>query len=507
MILLVLLGAIVAPTAGLSQGQESPCYACHHEETPINRPGKFPFPWTFSWEHFAAGLHKDLDCEDCHVSSTPDGFEILPHKINFDATSTCTDCHGEKIAEIQSQFALSVHASAGGGRFRCSYCHDPHEPPDLDVILPLREYVAFSNNICLGCHNNDTRYRAASGSDRPPPSLYDSHRWLPRKRTHVRIVLCVCCHTPLDHSGVHEILPKSRAQRRCEACHHPKSPVAAKLFGEPDRTTWITHEEWFDDAYVKGAMRNRLVDGLLLVVTSLTILAALIHGLLRWLINRRRNEKPFQVESTLVYDGWVRSWHWLNALFFLVLLITGLRIHFGGREDPLTSFETAFHVHNLVGVAMAIWYLWFLAMVIFTGNAASYLKAPSLWGQSIVRQVRYYLHGVFHGEPHPFHPEKKRRFNPLQQLIYVLVMFLLFPVLVATGILLLYPKWLPETILGKNAGWFVATVHYLIGWALTIFFVTHLYLCTLGDRVSYLFRGMIDGLHRSHVGPKGEDTG
>jgi len=253
-------------------------------------------------------------------------------------------------------------------------------------------------------------------------------------------------------------------------------------------------------------MRHRLVDGLLVSIASLVVLAALIHGLLRWLSDRRRGEKPFLVESTPVYDGWVRSWHWINAIFLLVLLGTGLRIHFGGREDPVVPFESAFHTHNLIGVAMVIWYLWFLAMGVMTGNAASYWKAPLSWGHGIVRQVRYYLYGVFRGEPHPFHPEKKRRFNPLQQLIYFLVMFLLFPVLVATGILLLYPKWLPDNILGKNAGWVVATIHYLVGWALTIFFVIHLYLCTLGDRVSYLFWGMVDGFHRSHVAPKGEEA-
>jgi hypothetical protein len=133
----VLLGAIAAPAMGLSRGQESPCYDCHSEENLIHRSDDSPFPWTFSWKHYAAGLHKDLDCVDCHASSTPDGFENVPHKINLDATSNCSDCHGGKIAEIQSQFEHSVHASAGGGRFRCSYCHDPHAPPSLDIILPV----------------------------------------------------------------------------------------------------------------------------------------------------------------------------------------------------------------------------------------------------------------------------------------------------------------------------------------------------------------------------------
>ena len=60
-----------------------------------------------------------------------------------------------------------------------------------------------------------------------------------------------------------------------------------------------------------------------------------------------------EVEEHDIYDKWVRSWHWVNAMLFLVLAATGFRIHFGGREDPLLSFETAFHTHNLVGMLLA----------------------------------------------------------------------------------------------------------------------------------------------------------
>ncbi|MGD8414780.1 MAG: cytochrome b/b6 domain-containing protein, partial [Candidatus Latescibacterota bacterium] len=431
-------------------------------------------------------------------AATPDGFDVVPHKIKHSATLTCADCHGSKIARIEAQFERSVHASAGDGSFRCVYCHDPHAPPPFELNLSVRDHVEFTNGICINCHANAARYRAVTGRDDLPPSLYESHAWLPRAGTHARIVLCVCCHTPVDHEGSHEILPKSRAQRKCESCHHQNSPVARKFLGEPDRTTWITHEVWFGDAYVKGAMRHRLVDGILLALAAFVILAALGHGVLLWISRRRRDSLPFVVESSPVYDGWVRSWHWGNAALFIVLLVTGFRIHFGGREEPLLSFETAFYTHNLAGAALVLWFVWFLVIGYLTGNAGSYWKAPRPWIAGMFRQARYYLYGIFKGEPHPFHPDRKRRFNPLQQLIYLAVMYLFFPILVITGVVLLYPEWLPETIAGEKAGWVIATAHYLVGWALTLFLIVHIYLCTLGDRFSYNFRGMVDGLHRSH---------
>ena len=488
-----------------TNAQESPCYDCHEDDTLIEPSETKAFNWTFSWDAYTNGFHEDLDCEDCHVSLTSDGFEDIPHEIDYEATSICSDCHGNKIEEIEDEFEKSVHSTAGDGKFRCSYCHDPHVPPQLDIDLSRRDYVKYTNDICISCHNNETRYQASTGTYKKLPSLYDTHAWLPRQEAHSRIVLCICCHTPVDHSGVHEILAKSEAQRSCESCHNQKSVVAAKFLGEPERTTWITNEVLFHDAYVKGAMRHRLVDAILLIFTALSILAIIIHSILRWLSNRRRNDKPFQVESTLVYDKWVRSWHWINALFFLVLLVTGLRIHFGGREDPLLSFETSFHTHNLVGVAMTLWFIWFLIFGIFTGNAGSYWKKPGSWIHGIIQQARFYLYGIFRGAEHPFHPDKKHRFNPLQQVSYLGVMYILFPILVITGVLLLYPDWLPEKIFNTNAGWLIATVHYLTSWAFIIFFVIHLYLITLGDRVSYLIRGMVDGFHRSHIIEKGKN--
>ena len=496
---------LVLTCLNLANAQDSPCYDCHEDETLIEPSETKAFSWAFSWDDYSKGLHGDLDCEDCHVSSTSEGFEDFPHEIDYEATPTCFDCHGDKIEEIDGEFVKSVHATVGDGKFRCSYCHNPHVPPQLDIDLPRRDYVKFTNNICISCHLNEMRYQASSGTDKKLPSLYDSHSWLPRQQAHSSIVLCVCCHTPTDHSGVHEILAKSEAQRRCEACHYQQSVVATKFLGEPERTTWITNEVLFHDAYVKGAMRHRLVDAILLILTALAILVIIIHGILRWISNRRRDEKPFKVMSTLVYDKWVRSWHWINALFFLILMITGLRLHFGGRENPLLSFETSFHIHNLVGAAMTIWFIWFLIFGVFTGNAGSYWKKPVFSINGMIKQARYYLYGIFRGEEHPFHPDKKNRFNPLQKIAYLSVMYFLFPLLVITGVVLLYPEWLPEKIFDTNAGWLIATVHYLTSWAIIIIFVIHLYLITLGDRVSYLFMAMIDGLHRNHTKEKSED--
>ena len=481
-----------------AQATESPCFDCHELDV-AGPPPVRPYSWGFDWRSFDAGEHAALDCEDCHVPATTDGFDDVPHQIDAAATARCNDCHAGDFDDVIADFAGSVHAAALNEEFRCEYCHDPHAPRHPDEDLPPRAHVVRTNDICLGCHADAERYGAVGGKGAAPADLTQSHRWLPRAGKHKRIVLCICCHTPVDHDGVHEILGKSRAQRRCEACHYQRSPVAEKFLGEPNRTTWITNDVLFGDAYVKGAMRHRIVDGLLLGILALGALFGLGHGLLRWLAARRRTPEPFTITTEPVYDRSVRVWHWGNALLFLTLAVTGLRIHFGGRAEPLLSFETSFHVHNIVGAALALWFVVFLGIMVRTGNGNSYWRPPSQWLRGIWRQARFYAYGLFRGEPHPFHATRERRFNPLQQVTYLKMMFLVFPVLVASGVLLLEPQFLPETVLGWHGGWVVATIHYLSGFVLLIFLVIHLYLTTMGDRPAYLLRGMIDGKHRHHV--------
>ena len=189
----------------------------------------------------------------------------------------------------------------------------------------------------------------------------------------------------------------------------------------------------------------------------------------------------------------------MNAVLCVVLIVTGLRIHFGVRAKPLIPFELAFNLHNVVGAILAVVWIGFVVIFALTGNAHSYCKAPPAWGRGMVRQVHYYLIGVLRGGPHPFHPEPGRRFSPLQQFTYIVVMYVLFPVLALTGVLLLFAGHFPETVHGYRTGWVIGTLHYLVSWAFVLFLIVHLYLITIGDRVSYSLRAMLDGWHRHHA--------
>jgi len=181
------------------------------------------------------------------------------------------------------------------------------------------------------------------------------------------------------------------------------------------------------------------------------------------------------------------------------------------REKPILSFEEAFNFHNVAGVLLLPVLLVFFVRNLRTGDTRQYLGKPQDGLGGILRQIAYYRGGVFRGEDHPYHTTKERRFNPLQQVTYASIMYGLVPMIAVSGILLLYSDELPDRIAGRPGAWWFATAHYLLGAGLVAFLLGHLYLATTGDRASYNFRAMFDGVHRRHVkkapGRQGGDAG
>jgi thiosulfate reductase cytochrome b subunit len=480
------------------------CLGCHGEPEAGPHPDSPRF-WRFSPGAWNGGAHAGLACEDCHLPLDDEAFEDIPHAIDRENMPACVDCHGGDFEQIREEVQASVHGVRAVETFDCVLCHDPHGIPVSGADVPAAERVAAANRPCRECHTMVERFQLFAGPGEELRNI--SHDWHPRARSHGRIIPCVCCHTPADHVGVHEILPREKAERSCDACHRAESPIAVKFLGEPDRSTWVTQPILFENAYVTGAVRNRLADGIILGLMAFTLLGIMGHGLLRIVTAGRRKSGPYDVQKEYLYDGFTRVWHWINATLMMILMITGLRMHFGGREDPILSFEAAFNIHNLLGLALLLAGAAFFIAGPITGNVRHYLRVPPRMIGGMLAQASHYLFGVFRGDPHPFHATGARKFNPIQQATYAAVMYLLFPLVSITGILLLDKNLLPDQLFGRPGGWAVATLHYLTSTAFVLFLFVHVYLTTMGDRVDYLIRGMITGYHRHHVEPTPPMTG
>lgn len=206
-------------------------------------------------------------------------------------------------------------------------------------------------------------------------------------------------------------------------------------------------------------------------------------------------------ERTYMIPLWLRLWHWTNALLFLVLLVTGISLHFASPATSLIPFATARSLHNIAGIALAILYVPLIVANIFTGNGRQYLPRLKGFPRRLKRQQAFYARGIFKGDPHPFPMTPAEKFNPLQQITYLAVVYGALPLLILSGLLFMFPEVLPDRLLGMGGLWPVAVVHYLIGLFLTVFLIGHVYMATIGETVLSDLKMMITGWHQAHETP------
>ena len=205
------------------------------------------------------------------------------------------------------------------------------------------------------------------------------------------------------------------------------------------------------------------------------------------------------MKSLYLYPLWLRLWHWINALLFLTLIATGVSMHYAGA-DWLIPFATARVVHNTAGILLTIAWIGFVVANARSENARHYrLKLRALIGD-VIAQTRYYMVGIFRLEPHPFHVTEAMKFNALQQLSYLGVMYGLMPILIISGWAFLYSVYLPETLFGLGSVWVVAMTHVVVSYLLALFLLVHVYIITTGETVFSNLRAMITGWHRETDG-------
>jgi len=190
----------------------------------------------------------------------------------------------------------------------------------------------------------------------------------------------------------------------------------------------------------------------------------------------------------------VRIWHWINAIGFVALIVTGLQIRYVGLIG-LMSFETAVDLHNWVGfVVIADYFIW-LIFYVFSDKITVYHPElnPEKQFRDSVRQIRYYAFGIFRGAPNPHHANPYHKFNALQRMLYQIIMLLILPIQFVTGILLWDVERFARTVEWLGGIRVVDTVHVLIFIFFVAFLFIHIYLASLGPTPSAHFKAMFTG--------------
>ena len=277
------------------------CYACHSEEGVKHPPQegmdlKKLQKLIRDKDAFLGSDHRRLACTKCHN----EGYDEFPHAEDAkDSTSTCVDCHQKKADAMQARFDKSVHAKHLADKFTCTTCHNPHLMRRADKLGDPKKIVQQDNRVCLGCHDSDERFAEFAPAKKDRPLIDDIHKWLPNTRKHWQAVRCVECHTPQVAASEplsHEILDKTRAEKKCVACHSTDSALKVRLYRhlatEQQEKFGFINAPILSENYVIGATRNPWVDRAMVGLVALTVVGVLLHGAIRILMNylRRRNK-------------------------------------------------------------------------------------------------------------------------------------------------------------------------------------------------------------------------
>ena len=190
----------------------------------------------------------------------------------------------------------------------------------------------------------------------------------------------------------------------------------------------------------------------------------------------------------------VRLWHWVNALGFIALILTGVQIRSVDLIGVM-SFKSAVSLHNWVGwLLVGNFFVWLL-FYLLTDKIRVYHPelSPVKHFRASFRQLQFYGYGIFKGDPNPHHLSAYHKFNALQSMAYQIIMLLLVPLQFVTGVLLWDLKRFSGAVEFFGGVRVVDTVHVLLFIFFTAFILVHPYLASLGHTPSAHFKAMITG--------------
>jgi thiosulfate reductase cytochrome b subunit len=191
----------------------------------------------------------------------------------------------------------------------------------------------------------------------------------------------------------------------------------------------------------------------------------------------------------------VRIWHWINALGIVTLCITGAQIRFPEYVTIFGSYKATILLHDTAGIAVSISYLLWLFYYLVIAGTMKKLYIPTLEDlkSGAIRQAKFYGYYFFTGGPNPHHCTPDCKFNPMQKAGYMMIMMVLVPLIIVSGLLLLNVDPLRVWIMAIGGIKILVGIHFLIACALCAFLFVHVYLATMGHTPIAHFKPMWHG--------------
>ncbi|MGE4404668.1 cytochrome b/b6 domain-containing protein [Pseudomonas sp.] len=196
-------------------------------------------------------------------------------------------------------------------------------------------------------------------------------------------------------------------------------------------------------------------------------------------------------ERLYLFTRFERFWHWSQAALIIALLFSGFSMHGSHR---LLAFRSAVEIHEVSAWLLIVLWVFGIFWHFTTGQWRQYIPTFA----NFDRVLRYYVHGIFIGAPHPYKITVEHKHNPLQRVSYLFVKVLISPLLWASGLLYLFWGRLADS----TPAWFgleqVALLHTAGAFMMLIFLIVHVYLATAGQTPLEHIRAMLSGWEEKH---------
>lgn len=500
-----------------------------------------PGAWLHRPDHRLAGsADAALDCTDCH-DPTP-SHRWLPYAERHGQALTCEACHTPVVYTPRVETVdWTVLGDDGRPALTWRGCDGPCDDDPARLLTgwtpALLAEAAADGRTRLAPYELITAWRWVDerGADVPLAAVRAASAGAPDRASVGRALAAAGIPGPrvdgrVDARPVHHgTAPSEWATRECTACHQSDSRLAdavvltgpapdlpapalavaddgLALAGTLERDAAGRVVYRTDPAsvgvHVLGHHRAGWADRIGVAALLATLLGVAGHAGLRWRA-RRRGVTPaaHTAPRVYMYTVYERLWHWLQAGALMALLWTGLEIHAGW--PGVASFAVAVRMHNVMAWIVVANALLAAFYHLASGDIRQFLPEPRGFFAKAAVQARYYLWGIFRGDPHPFARTPEQKLNPLQQITYLGILNVLLPLQVLTGIAMWGAQRWPavDGVLGGLA--FLAPVHALAAWLFAAFLLMHVYLTTTGPTPTAHIQAMVAGWDGGEV-PDGE---